>query len=120
MLFRVQLPQLLDPDTERLGIAILPQAEFFEQCFRQGTADTFREQSVFGMQFHTRLVRAFMLTIPANPHVSGCNSLNAAIFMVQDFSRREPRVDFDFERLSLLREPTAKISETDNIVSMIM
>ena len=75
---------------------------------------------VYVAQFNSWLIGFGRLAVAADAHVAGGDAFHTAGFVVQHLCGGEAGVDFDAQLLGLLREPTANVSETDDVVAVIV
>src|SRR5207253_3052506 len=115
MLFGRNVPQFLDPQTENLWTAILPQLEDFGQPLGQVPARTFGEKGVACMQFHALLIVGSTTAVARDAHIPGRDALHRAVLVEQDLGGREARENLDPQLLRLARQPAAEIAETKRV-----
>ena len=91
------------------------EREFGDQLFAQMAARAFREESIFGVQFHAELEIALGLAFAVHAHVAGGHAHDldtaAAVFLVQYFGGREAGEDFNAQRFGLLAQPSHDIGQ---------
>ena len=119
VLFGLDLPQLLDADAVFLRIDAVAKVESLHQRLRQRPAAAFREQRVPRVQLHSLLVFGLVRAVLRNPHVARRDAAHVTAVAVQHFGRGKARVDFDAERLRLLREPATDVAEAHDVIAMV-
>ena len=119
VLFRRDLPELLQADAEFLRLAVFGKTELRDQLLAEIAARAFGEQRVFRAQLHAAREAVFRLAVLADAHVAGGDAGNRAVLVVQDFGRGKARIDFNAERFGLGREPAADVAERDDEIAVI-
>ena len=114
------LPDFLDADAVMLGVLARVQRELVDQLLAQVAPAAFGEQCVPGVQLHAGHVAVLVLTIGADTHVTGGDSLDPPVVVVQHFRGGETGVNFHTEPFGLLRQPTAHIAHGDNVVTLVV
>ncbi len=120
VLGRIDLPELLEADAELLRLAAFVELELADQFLRQRTAHAFREERVLAAQFHAGGIAVLVAAVLRHAHVAGDDAAHRAVLAVEHFRAREARIDFDAERLRLLREPAADIRKAHDVVAVIV
>ena len=119
MLGRFDFPEFLDADAVGLFLAFF-EAELVFEHLTQMAAAAFREEGVFGMQFHARLVVGAGIAFAVEAHVAGRHAFNRTVVVVEHLGSGETGIDFNAHGFRLLAEPTAEVAQTDNVVALIM
>src|ERR1041385_8907533 len=98
VLFRRDLPELLQADAVFLRLAVLAELTRRDQLCGQRAARALGEQRVFGAQLHAARERILVLPILADTHVAGRDADNPAAVAVEDFGSRKARIDLKADR----------------------
>jgi hypothetical protein len=73
------------------------------------------------VQLHTARVEAILRhAVLVDADVAGRDPNHGAVVAVDDFRRRERRVDLDGQLLGLLAQPGAHLAEADDVVAVVM
>ena len=120
MLFRRDLPQLLQAEAELLRIAAFAEAELGDELLAEIAARAFGEQRVFGAQLHAAGEAVLGLAVLADAHVAGGDAGDRAVVVEQHFGRGKARIDLDAERFRLGGEPAADVAERDDEVAVVV
>mmetsp|Transcript_14404 Transcript_14404/g.40945 ORF Transcript_14404/g.40945 Transcript_14404/m.40945 type:complete len:352 (-) Transcript_14404:351-1406(-) len=141
---RIDLPNLLDTQpvclrmTVGMSIVIIatacPQIQLLHNVFRARSSGPFRKDGLSCHQFDTAFKCGFRFPILADTNISRCNSSHtsglcggfsvavaiivAVAVMVQNFRRRKARVDFHTQIFRSLRQPSADLTQTDDVVGV--
>ena len=114
------LPDLLDTDTVVLGIRILVQLELAHELLAQVAAAAFCKYGVLRVQLHARHVAVLLLTVRADAHITGSDTLHAAIFVVQDLRGGKTRVNLDTQAFGLLGQPATDIAHRHDVIAVVV
>ena len=120
VLRRIDLPQLLDADAVGLRIDALAEIESLEQRLGQRATATLGKDRLPGEKLYTRLEARLVLAVDSNAHVAGGDATDRACLVVQHLGGGKARENFDAEILGLLTQPTAQVTETDDVVSLVV
>ncbi len=85
MLVRIDFPKLLNADTEFRHVAIFVEVVFGNQLFSERTTNPFADQGIFAEQLHPAHIGVFRLAVFANAHVTGCDTPDSTILVIQHF-----------------------------------
>ena len=116
---RIDFPEFLDADRIGLRIAVSKTKPVFELA-GQRTAAAFGEEGVAPVQLHAGLMVVLGLAIPVEAHIAGGDALDAAILVIEDFSRSKARIDFGAELFGLLPQPFHHPAHADDVIAVIM
>src|SRR4029453_9396090 len=119
MLFRRNLPELLETDSVFLRIDAVAQVEFLHQLLRKRSAAAFRKQRVFGMQLHAGRKVGLVRAVARDAHVAGGHATYCAVIVVQDLGSRKSGINLNTQGFRLLREPTAHVAEAHDVVAVV-
>ena len=114
------LPQLFQAEAEFLRLALPGEIELRDELLAEIAARAFREQRVFGAQFHAAGEAVLRLLVLADAHVAGGDAGDRAVIVVEHFGRGKARIDFDAERFGLGGQPAADTAERDDEVAVIV
>ena len=68
------------------------------------------ENGIARVQFHAGHVTVFLLTVCANTHLAGSDSLHTSRFVKKHFRCGEAWIDLHSESFSLLGQPAANVA----------
>ncbi|KAG1252012.1 hypothetical protein G6F68_011992 [Rhizopus microsporus] len=107
MLGRVDLPQLLDADAVGLRVLAFVQLVTGDQLAAEVAARAFSEDRVLGLQRHATLEGRADAAVLLDAHVAGGYADHFTVVAIQHLGGGEAGEDRHFQRLGLLRQPTA-------------
>ena len=120
MLVRRDLPQLFQADAILLVIAFLIECKPRNELFRERAARPFTEQDIFPDELHAAHIGVLLPATARNAHIAGRHATHRAVIVVKDFACREAGINLDTERLGLLGQPAAEVSETCDVVAVVV
>ena len=111
MLFRRDLPELLEAKPEFLWFTSARQIKLCNQLFAEIAARTFRQQRVFGPQFHAAGETVLGLAILADTHIACRNAHNRPFFVKENVGGSKTGIDLDTEGFCFRRQPATDTAE---------
>src|SRR4029077_13404069 len=119
VLFRRDLPDLFESDSEFRNVAVFCQVEPLQKNFGEAPACSLGEQRVFRTQFHTASKTVLMRAVFGNPHVAGRDARDRPTLIEQNFRRSKARINLHTERLGLGRKIFANEAKRPNKTAVI-
>src|SRR5262249_15372447 len=117
MLFRRDLPQLLEAEPELLRLAPLPQSQTLLQELWKAAAGALGEQRVLRAQFHATGETILVMAILGHAHVAGSDAGHGTAAVEQQLRGGKARIDFNAQCFRLARQPTADIAERNHVIA---
>ena len=119
VLVGLNLPELLHSKSEFGRVATFVQSEAPNQLLRDRTTRPFGDNDVFSEDLDTGLVARAGLAVFRETELPRNHTLQGAVGSEHRLGCRESRQHFGAERLRLLREPTADISERCDVTALV-
>merc|ERR1719204_2808721 len=121
MFFRGNFPKLFDTDTVGLLTStVTSQIKTIHKLFGRVSVTTFCENGDFGVQFHSTFKCVLGRAILMDANIRRRNSFDTSIFVIQHLTCSKSRVDFNLVLLCLLPQPVNEMTETYNVVSVVV
>ena len=120
MFFRFDLPQFLDAEAICLRLDAFTQIELCHQLLAEAAAAPFGKEGVFGVQLHTDLIVRPLLALAGYAHIAGRHTFDRAIVIIEDLRSGKPRINLHTQGFRLLAQPTAKVAQTDDVITVVL
>ena len=119
MIFRRNLPDLLDAQPVGLRRSALVQAVSLDQTFSEIAATAFGKQCISPQQFHARLEIRARRAIVQTAEIAGCDAFDGTLFVEKDVGRGKTGKNIYAQCLGLPRQPAAKIAERNDVIASL-
>lgn len=103
-----------------LWISTCIKFEIGNNLLAEMTAAAFSQYCIAGKQGITWHMSACRFTILADTHVTGKDSFNLALRILQQLRRCKPRQYFDTQRFGLPGQPAAELAQADNVLAGVV
>lgn len=100
--------------------AIFVKFEVLLDSLSEGAPAALREYGLLGFDLDARLVGVFLGSVLSDAKISGDHSADTSVLIVNDLVASNAWKDIYSHPFSLFTQPFAKVSQTDDIVAMVV